>query len=145
MKKIKKIIGCLLLTGMFFLCSCRQDDTFYISGCPIEEIKKMDAVKLIIEQCVFRNIDVNDFLSPNVRWIQTKYQAIQIIENPKSWQPDMEFSGINVSKWQENIGESYKPLENFDCIFAVHKKFTFIDKNGNRKWICFVNVRSLKK
>jgi hypothetical protein len=144
MKKIKKIVSCLLLTGVCFLCSCHRSDTFYISSCPIEEIQEMKAVKLVIEQCVFKKEDdVNAVFYPNAHLTQTKQQAVKIVENPKSWQPFMDFNDVRIINMQKDFDA--EPLENFDCIFAVNKKFTFIDKEGNKKWICFVNARFFKE
>jgi len=146
MKIIKKISCCLLLLAAFFLGSCRNETT-YVSNCPISEIRKMRPAKIIIEQCVIRKENLeDDIFYPNARIIQTKQQAIKIIENPKNWQPFMEFTEPDVIKnTQDAFTKSVKPLKDFDCVFAMNKKISFIDKNGNVKWMCFVNARSLKK
>jgi len=146
MKTIKKISCCSLLLGAVFLSSC-QNKTSYVSNCPISEIREMQPVKIIIEQYVIRKENIgDDIFYPDSRIIQTKQQAIKIIENPKNWQPCMEFTKTeNIKKTQEAFTKSVKPLKDFDCVFSMNKKVSFIDESGNVKWMCFVNARSLKR
>lgn len=144
--KTKKIFCFLLLVAAAFLSSC-QNETTYVSNCPISEIRKMQPVKIIIEQCVIKKENIeDDIFYPNARIIQTKQQAIKIIENPKNWQPFMELTKTeNIKKTQEAFTKSVKPLIDFDCVFSMNKKISFIDENGNIKWMCFVNARTLKR
>ncbi|MBN1788139.1 MAG: hypothetical protein JW806_07060 [Sedimentisphaerales bacterium] len=146
MKITKKIFRCLLLLVVVFLNSC-QNKTTYVSNSPISEIRKMQPVKIIIEQCIIREgNDEKENFYPNAQIIQTKQQAVQIIENPENWQPFMEYNEPEAIKnIQDAFTKSVKPLKKFNCVFAANKKISFIDKGGNIKWICFVNARPLKE